>query len=222
MIAVFLIIMCAVPALNIYVNMYRSQSTANIINQRDHLARLTHARIIEDLYRRQPITFENIIEGASGEIDYPEIKSELDKIGYDAFYKFHVFSHKTDLGMRDAPSILTDLIITMRRKKSHEIEDIEKNETIYDYVVYIEREKSKDNPDVGKKTTPDAPELETPKNPGKQPTTGASPQGTPKKPGSSSGSGSSYYSGSNSDESDEFYSDSEDSDESSDSDGDED
>jgi hypothetical protein len=149
MIAIFLIIMCAVPALNIYVNMYRSQSKANIINQRDHLARLTHASIIEDLYKRQ-IPFESIVAGVEGEMTHSDIKSELDKIGYEAFYRFEVFSHLTEQKMREASSILTDLIITMKRKKFNEIDDIEKNVTHYKYIVYIEREKDGKNIDENK------------------------------------------------------------------------
>lgn len=155
MVAVFLILLCAVPSLEIFTNMYKRQAEANISNQKDHLLRLAHASIVEQLYKNE-IPINDVIEGRENELNDSTLKNELNKIGYEASYKFSLFSHKTLVGAQEATYLLADLIIKMKKKGFNEKTGETKPEEIdYKYVVYIQRGKNNPGGSEGDPGNPD-------------------------------------------------------------------
>lgn len=61
MVAAFLILICAAPALKIHISMYLEQNALMRQNQRDHLAHLAYAEIVEKMYKNE-IPLEDILE----------------------------------------------------------------------------------------------------------------------------------------------------------------
>lgn len=146
MVAIFLILLCAFPALQVYTNIYKEQSKVLRVNQRDHLARLIHASIIEQLYKRT-ISLEDILAKKPFKLAEPDLLAVLHQMGYEAFYQLSVLKPATEKGQEKAQEYLCRLTICIR-EGSHsseaniafdQISEEALKEGEYVYYVYIAR-----------------------------------------------------------------------------------
>ncbi|WP_068468576.1 hypothetical protein [Candidatus Protochlamydia phocaeensis] len=139
MVAVFLILLCAIPALQIFTNIYKEQAEVVRINQRDHLAHLIHAKLVELLYKRT-IALEEIWEGKQGSFTDPDLQPQLKKLSYDASYAFAVLEPKKLETQQQSDKYLVRLTIKMKDSSKKKIsEQSPPLETHYDYLLYIDR-----------------------------------------------------------------------------------
>lgn len=138
MVAVFLILLCATPALQVYTNMYKEQAQIARINQRDHLVHLIHAKIIEQLYKRA-IPLDEIIAGVEKPFEDEELQSELNRLKYGASYHLSVLRPVREKKRATADRLHSQLLIQMK-DMSRPIKPDEKPNVInYSYEVYIDR-----------------------------------------------------------------------------------
>lgn len=116
MIAVLLLIICAVPALKVFTNVFQEQTRINSAYDRDHLVRLVHAQIVEKMYRNE-ISLQQVIDGTIQEFRHAELDLTLQRLGYQALYRFHVTYPKPD-ALAGASSLVSDLYIRLHKKNS--------------------------------------------------------------------------------------------------------
>jgi hypothetical protein len=89
MVAILVLMLCAAPALDIFTRMYIAQERIVRINERDHLARLVQAKIVERLYQNS-IALDDF-NGQNGQkfpFSDPELDSLLAPLAYEASYQF--------------------------------------------------------------------------------------------------------------------------------------
>ena len=79
-----LILLCAVPALKLFVNIYLAQKDTARIYARDHVAEQAHAHLIEQLYKGE-IPIENLLSGPDTEhpLGNHECEEALQKLGFN-------------------------------------------------------------------------------------------------------------------------------------------
>ena len=131
MVAAFIILICAAPALRIYTSTFLQQQDILKVNQSDHLSHLIHANIIEKLYK-QEIPFQDILDKKRLSVDDSELNKELQLFGFEAFYSFQGSDSKKREKKDKKPSMyLVSLLITIVDKKS-------KDEKKYDYKIFID------------------------------------------------------------------------------------
>lgn len=93
MLALILITTCAFPCIKIYVNLYREQVNTIKSYERDHLAQMLHAKIMEKLYKRDFFLEDLLQENNVYKIediteDTEKIVSQLQKLSYTGSYQF--------------------------------------------------------------------------------------------------------------------------------------
>lgn len=130
MVAIFLIVVCAAPALKIHIALYLEQNHILRENKRDHLVHLVHAAVVEKLYKNE-IPIQNILtsqimafeDNATDSMN--SIKQQLDKLYYHCQYSFKLDSDKPK-------KKLVKLIIEMKdlKKKKNAVFN-------YNYLVFI-------------------------------------------------------------------------------------
>jgi Tfp pilus assembly major pilin PilA len=142
MVAVFLILLCAVPALEVYTNMYKQQAFVNLAYKKDHLVRLIHSHLVEKLANNE-IALEEIFQGREFDVNQTELKKALRKIGYEAHYQFKITFPKNDSQQLTKNRLLAEMTIQMKKKKGVTQAFLEKGKedqvTDYTYSVYIDR-----------------------------------------------------------------------------------
>jgi hypothetical protein len=128
MIAVFLIMICVVPTLEVFTNMYKHEAEANLINQRDHFVRLIHANLIEKMYKNE-IPIEDIVQGPQTDFSDHDLNEKMKKIGYSSTYEIKEVWR--DPIKEPAKRHLCHLTIHMHKKN-------EKSKDFL-YMVYVDR-----------------------------------------------------------------------------------
>lgn len=81
MVAMFLILLCAAPALQIYTNMYKQQTKIMYDYEADHLANLVHAKIVEAIYKNT-LSFEDLLNSTPRSVEDGVFSKQLKEIGY--------------------------------------------------------------------------------------------------------------------------------------------
>lgn len=145
MIAIFILLVCAAPAMQIYTSMFKGQQTIVRENQRDHLARLIHAKVTEQLYKRA-IPLEQFVEAKQTPVDDPELEQKLKDLSYKAYYSVSIAAKTPSKGEEKPNKYLVQLVITIRDVSSNppsrasvkQIENQDTRDTFYDYLVYID------------------------------------------------------------------------------------
>lgn len=86
--AILILMLCAAPALDIFTRMYISQERIVRINERDHLARLVQAKIVERLYQNS-IAIDDFSDknGQKFSFSDPELDRLLTPLAYEASYR---------------------------------------------------------------------------------------------------------------------------------------
>lgn len=153
MVAIFLIMVCAVPAFKILTQVYQEQAAVVRINQRDHLVHLIHAKVVEQLYKRA-IPLSEIMEGMHAKFTDTDLQPELERLKYEASYDLSFIEPKTDNGREKANEFLG--------KMSIEMKDLAKPEApsrnIYDYLFYLSRIERGKKGEAQDQTPPNNPE----------------------------------------------------------------
>lgn len=140
MIAVFLVVACALPALNAYVNMNKVQSDQVRLHQRDHLVHLLYSQLVEDLYRNR-IQWADIQEGKQSELDEDLCKDVYDqfkKHSYQCFYRLSKRQSKEENDPNQPNHYLIQLDITI--KDLLRAQD-QANHVDYQYWAYVQKKK---------------------------------------------------------------------------------
>jgi hypothetical protein len=93
MVAIFLIVVCALPVLNAYVGMNKAQFDSARTSQRDHLVHLVHGRIVEELYCNR-IPWEEIEHSKQEELErlghVEELVNQFKSISYRCCYQLKI------------------------------------------------------------------------------------------------------------------------------------
>lgn len=141
MVAMFLLLVCVAPMLHIYTHLFKEQQAVIRSYQMDHLVHLIHAKITEQLYKRQ-IPLEELLQTKSNVLADIELKKALDPLGYGCTYAFTIVEPHTEQGKKKASQYLCSLVITMEdllRNKAKVKNDNEKEDKLaYEYFVYID------------------------------------------------------------------------------------
>lgn len=190
MVAVFILLICAAPAMRIYVNMFKQQQVVIRENERDHIARVLHSRIVERFYKRQ-IPLQELAQGKKFTVDDPDLQKRLKELNYEGGYIIGVVDRKPKDENKPATEYLLRLYIILKdlsspspfQSKPKKVENQDPQETIYDYYIYVDAGKDQKSP--GENEGPSA----DPSN--KDKTSGQSDQGTGTLPNASNTKGTS-------------------------------
>lgn len=129
MVAIILIVSCALPAMRIFTNMYRQQLSVIQNYELDHLAHSMHAIVTEKLYRNQiPI---NELNDQLISCDDPDILNQLKSLGYHCAYQINKRCQKKSKNKETGSERLLDLIIQFNSNQN------EKQYRQYDYILYV-------------------------------------------------------------------------------------
>lgn len=150
MVAVFILLTCAAPAIRIYTNIYIQEQNIIRENQRDHLVHRIHAFLTEQLYKKT-ISFQQISTDMDVPLQDSELQADLAKINYEGLYQFSQKKGKKTKGATKPHKYLVMLTIKLRDlsslKKSTETkfktEHGDSSEVHYDYLIYIDASKEK-------------------------------------------------------------------------------
>ncbi len=137
MVAVFLILLCAAPALRIYTNMYKEQAQVARVNQRDHMVHLIHAKVIEQLYKRT-IPLDEILAGVEKPFEDEELQPELNRLKYEASYHLSILLPVREKKRATSKRLHSQLLIQMK-DLSHLTKPDTPTVFNYAYEVYIDR-----------------------------------------------------------------------------------
>lgn len=142
MVAIFILLLCAAPAIHIYTNTFMNQQKMIRENQRDHLVHHIHAYVTEQLYKKA-IPFQQLLENTEIAVEDSELKAALSKIGYEGFYCFSNIRKKKARGENSKPTKylvtltirLNDLLPTKNTMVST---NEDKHKALYIYKIYID------------------------------------------------------------------------------------
>lgn len=129
MVALLLIVGCAVPVMHIYYNMFKKQDSMARAYEIDHTAHLLHGKIAERLYKNE-YSFDEL-NGCELVFVDQEIGEDLGRLGYACTFTLQTSEPKKDSKDSGKAKRLCDLIIKMKDQRNGE-------EKIYDYKLYIE------------------------------------------------------------------------------------
>jgi len=145
MVAAFLILVCAAPALKTHIAIYREQFNLKRENERDHLVSGIHAKIVEKLYKNELLieeilnkekvfAFNDSTADTNGNLNH-----QLKKISYACTFQLTVKDQEI---VETVPKYhLLELIITLHDTKSK----IATKPLPYHYLVYISRQLNKED-----------------------------------------------------------------------------
>ncbi len=150
MVAVFILLICAAPAMRIYTNMFKQQQVVIRENERDHIARVLHSRIVERFYKRQ-IPLQELAQGKKFTVDDPDLQKRLKELNYEGGYIIGVVDRKPKDENKPATEYLLRLYIILKdlsplspfQSQPKKVENQDPQETIYDYYIYVDA--GKDN-----------------------------------------------------------------------------
>ena len=155
MIAMFLILLCAVPALKLYVDMYLAQRDTVRIYARDQVAEQIHATLIERFYKNT-IALESLLSDHNTEhpLNDPPCEEALKKLGFTCHCTLKITNgqkHKdSEKHLHYLCQMKIDIIDELPLKKAELLQTAE-----YNYVVYIDRGcRDKTHPHYQKSPTP--------------------------------------------------------------------
>lgn len=135
MIALFLILVCAIPVIQTYVRVYKEQKTFNQNVDIDHLASLAHARVIEELYQLgangTPLT------DLLGKPFYlKDLDQGFDHLPYEFVYQLSIVKPVRPATREKATQLLLDLnIIAVHKANPKDVRSL-----VYNYKTYVKRE----------------------------------------------------------------------------------
>lgn len=150
MVAIFILLICAAPAMRIYVTMFKEQQLVIRENERDHIARVLHARITEKLYKRQ-IPLQDLAQGKKLSIDDPDLQKRLKELSYEGAYILGIDKRSPKDESKPATKYLLRLFIILKdltpqpasQTNSKKAENQDSRETVYDYYMYVSAKKDK-------------------------------------------------------------------------------
>lgn len=160
MVAIFILLICAAPAMRIYITMFKEQQLVIRENERDHIARVLHARITEKLYKRQ-IPLQDLAQGKKSSIDDPDLQKRLKELDYEGAYILGIDKRSPKDESDPATKYLLRLFIILKdlspqsssQTNSKKVENQDPRETVYDYYIYVNAKKDKQK-DPGKDDVP--------------------------------------------------------------------
>ncbi|MBA2368498.1 MAG: hypothetical protein H0V82_05680 [Candidatus Protochlamydia sp.] len=141
MVAIFLIMVCAVPSFKILTQVYQEQAAVVRVNQRDHLVHLIHAKVVEQLYKRA-IPLSEIMEGMHAKFTDSSLQPELDRLKYEASYDLSIIEPRSEKGKKNAKEYLGKMVIQMKDQLKPNrtlVEENQSKEGQYDYLFYLAR-----------------------------------------------------------------------------------
>lgn len=135
MIAVFILLLCVVPTVKIFTSIYLSQQEMVRKNDRDHMARRIHAKLMEKLYKREiPLS----VVGLSIPVDLQDndIETQLQKLRYKFSGTFSLVHSHTPQSLGYPTEYLGELVFNLTdiKASSHK----EAQEDLYTYLVFID------------------------------------------------------------------------------------
>jgi hypothetical protein len=140
MIAIFLIVTCAIPIIRAYTEMSKIQLEEIRSCQRDHLAHRIHATIVEKLYQNA-IPWSEIVKGKVEKLDklgeLEEIVNELRKISYESSYQLTVFEN--DQNKNDKTKYLVILTILMQELS---LKSFKQEPCMYRYHIFVQMDRT--------------------------------------------------------------------------------
>lgn len=130
MVAMLLIVSCAIPAIHIYRSMYKQQSEMVRQYEVDHLVHLLYANIIEKMYLNQiPLEDVTAVPMTFGD---SQIDSQLSKLGYACFFRLKSEGKKKGSEKEGGSQRLCHITLTIKDEANPKEKDRD-----YDYVVYV-------------------------------------------------------------------------------------
>ncbi len=157
MVAIFLLLVCAAPMLHIYTYLFKEQQALLRTYQQDHWVHLIHAKITEQMYKRQ-IPFEDLLQGKSGIQVDGELKKELDPLGFGCTYTLKA-TKTPSKKKEEITRYLCELVIKMedlwkKPTKETEAKDKKEEESPYIYFIYIQSNRIGSNDEEDLEETP--------------------------------------------------------------------
>lgn len=151
MVAVFILLICAAPAMRIYTNTLIQEQNIVRENRRDHLIPRIHAFLTEQLHKKT-ISFQQISNDAEVPIRDSELEAALAKISYEGSYRFSKMKRQKKQGAPKPDRYLVKLTIilkdlSVRQKKPEaksEVDPGKSAENEYDYLIYIDAAEEND------------------------------------------------------------------------------
>ncbi len=175
MVATFILLICIAPTMRIFTSIYQSQRSIVRENYRDHLAHMAHAKITEQLYKRQ-IPLGRKAYTHTIQLDDRELTELLQKFSYCCEATLQIIDSYTPRGEEHPTMSLGQIVIKMKDLSSKASKAVESqrfgnedpSETFYDYFVYIDSGKTK-NKKSHKKSQEEDVENQNPLNTGSTP-----------------------------------------------------
>ena len=122
LIAIFLVIVCAIPLVQTYVGMHLEQKDQNRLADANQIVEEVHAKILEDLYKKK-IGFQQMEDPQEREIDDESLITKAKKLNFKVTYNFErVLPRKL---RADTAKVLMHLNIKLTR-----LDDPKKSTTI--------------------------------------------------------------------------------------------
>lgn len=146
MIAFFILLVCAVPTMRIFTSIYQSQQEIVRKNERDHLARLIHAKLTEKLYKRE-IPLGEVQVRVPIDLQDRDIEDKLKKLAYTFAGTFTVTNTHTPQSAGYPTEYLGEFVFSLTdlNPSSHK----DSQEGVYTYFVFIDAGEL-DNPQLSK------------------------------------------------------------------------
>lgn len=153
MIAMFLILLCAVPTLTLFVDTYLAQKHSMRIYERDRVAEQVHAHIVEQFYKGE-MDIESLLSGPVTEhpLGNSDCEAALQKLGFYCKCTLKIIHGDHALDRHKHLHYLCQLDIEMTDLREQDPKLAQGAE--YQYIIYIDRGKrDKSHPHYQKQKT---------------------------------------------------------------------
>ena len=130
MVATFILLVCITPAMHIFTSLYKSEQLIVRENYRDHIARIAHAAIIEQLYKRQISIVKKVRQTI--QIQNNDLNDLLKKYAYTVQGDLLINQTSNKDGHRKFLGELTIKVMDDSQKEK------KTNTALYKYNVYID------------------------------------------------------------------------------------
>ncbi len=141
LISMLLLIVCAIPALQLFTSLNETQTAFRRVIQKDHMAHLIHARLIEKFYNVG--SFADAINNKRGDIDFEDLKAELSQLHLKPYFELKIIYPEKE---EKEPKLknLAELTIHLMDHSKQAVNDPQQSHTTYSYAVFFERDQIKD------------------------------------------------------------------------------
>lgn len=133
MIAMFLIVVCAVPMIHTFVQIHIEQKASHRVIERNHLVHDIHAKLLEDLYQHR-FSWSEIEYKQERELSDSDLVERAKKADYRVLYQFGVDQPKT------VPESMKKALIKLEIKMV-DLKNQKAETPSYDYYIYVQLKK---------------------------------------------------------------------------------